>query len=205
MIMFQRLTGRAKMELCIVGPFATLPRINLPSNIPLESKRLHSLLGFNVFLLNITINTLFCVSFGSKPRKIRFLNTTIENRETQFLWFRIKEKLSSLTFSCILSMAGVVVVFDFDKTIIDCDSDNWVIDELGATDLFNQLLPTMPWNSVMVSFLIPLFGLELFCNLLCLFYFSVCYDFHLKTGFFFLHCVFAPKNLTFFALLVVVL
>nr|GEZ00333.1 inorganic pyrophosphatase 1-like [Tanacetum cinerariifolium] len=29
------------------------------------------------------------------------------------------------------------------------DSDNWVVDKLGATDLFNQLLPTMPWNSVM--------------------------------------------------------
>jgi hypothetical protein len=47
-------------------------------------------------------------------------------------------------------MAGVVVVFDFDKTIIDCDSDNWVIDELGFTDLFEELLPTMPWNSLMV-------------------------------------------------------
>lgn len=47
--------------------------------------------------------------------------------------------------------ADAVVVFDFDKTIIDCDSDNWVVDELGATDLFNQLLPTMPWNSLMVS------------------------------------------------------
>ncbi|XP_062156238.1 inorganic pyrophosphatase 1-like [Alnus glutinosa] len=46
-------------------------------------------------------------------------------------------------------MAGIVVVFDFDKTIIDCDSDNWVVDELGATDLFNDLLPTMPWNSLM--------------------------------------------------------
>ncbi|XP_009631067.1 inorganic pyrophosphatase 1-like [Nicotiana tabacum] len=46
-------------------------------------------------------------------------------------------------------MAGIVVVFDFDKTIIDLDSDNWVVDELGATNLFNQLLPTMPWNSVM--------------------------------------------------------
>ncbi|XP_022964399.1 inorganic pyrophosphatase 2-like [Cucurbita moschata] len=46
-------------------------------------------------------------------------------------------------------MAGVDVVFDFDKTIINLDSDNWVVDELGATDLFNQLLPTMPWNSVM--------------------------------------------------------
>jgi pyridoxal phosphate phosphatase PHOSPHO2 len=46
-------------------------------------------------------------------------------------------------------MSNIVIVFDFDKTIIDCDSDNWLIDELGFTDLFNQLLPTMPWNSVM--------------------------------------------------------
>ncbi|KAG8388385.1 hypothetical protein BUALT_Bualt02G0120400 [Buddleja alternifolia] len=46
-------------------------------------------------------------------------------------------------------MAGIMIVFDFDKTIIELDSDNWLVDELGATDLFNQLLPTMPWNSVM--------------------------------------------------------
>ncbi|XP_062095483.1 inorganic pyrophosphatase 1-like [Humulus lupulus] len=44
---------------------------------------------------------------------------------------------------------NTIVIFDFDKTIIECDSDNWVVDELGATDLFNQLLPTMPWNSLM--------------------------------------------------------
>ncbi|KAL3840824.1 hypothetical protein ACJIZ3_025415 [Penstemon smallii] len=46
-------------------------------------------------------------------------------------------------------MAGIVVVFDFDKTIIEIDSDNWVVDELGITDLFDKLLPTMPWNSLM--------------------------------------------------------
>ncbi|XP_056167109.1 inorganic pyrophosphatase 2-like isoform X2 [Syzygium oleosum] len=45
-------------------------------------------------------------------------------------------------------MADIVVLFDFDKTIIDCDSDNWVVDELGLTDRFNELLPTMPWNSL---------------------------------------------------------
>ena len=45
---------------------------------------------------------------------------------------------------------NIVVVFDFDKTIIDVDSDNWVVDELGFTELFDQLLPTMPWNSLMV-------------------------------------------------------
>ncbi|XP_037417914.1 inorganic pyrophosphatase 1-like [Triticum dicoccoides] len=45
-------------------------------------------------------------------------------------------------------MAGVVVVFDFDKTIIDVDSDNWVVDGLGATELFDRLMPTMPWNTL---------------------------------------------------------
>ncbi|CAL4974332.1 unnamed protein product [Urochloa decumbens] len=46
-------------------------------------------------------------------------------------------------------MAGTIVVFDFDKTIIDVDSDNWVVDTLGFTDLFDRLLPTMPWNALM--------------------------------------------------------
>ncbi|VFQ66970.1 unnamed protein product [Cuscuta campestris] len=46
-------------------------------------------------------------------------------------------------------MGGSVVVFDFDKTIIEVDSDNWVVDHLGFTHLFNRLLPTMPWNSLM--------------------------------------------------------
>nr|XP_010915327.1 inorganic pyrophosphatase 1 [Elaeis guineensis] len=44
-------------------------------------------------------------------------------------------------------MAGIVVVFDFDKTIIDCDSDNWVVDDLGATRRFDELLESLPWNS----------------------------------------------------------
>ncbi|KAL5221522.1 hypothetical protein ABZP36_026235 [Zizania latifolia] len=46
-------------------------------------------------------------------------------------------------------MAGIVVVFDFDKTIIDVDSDSWVVDGLGATEEFERLLPTMPWNTLM--------------------------------------------------------
>lgn len=49
-------------------------------------------------------------------------------------------------------MEGIVVVFDFDKTMIDCDSDNWVVDELGLTDRFNELFNTMPWNTMMVIF-----------------------------------------------------
>lgn len=44
----------------------------------------------------------------------------------------------------------VVVVLDFDRTIIDDDSDRWVINETGLTDLFNQLRATMPsWTSLM--------------------------------------------------------
>ncbi|CAM0881596.1 unnamed protein product [Alopecurus aequalis] len=45
--------------------------------------------------------------------------------------------------------ADVVVVFDFDKTIIEWDSDDWVITKLGAADAFNRLRPTMRWNSLM--------------------------------------------------------
>lgn len=44
---------------------------------------------------------------------------------------------------------GIVVVFDFDKTIIDCDSDDWVINEMGATLIFEELQSTLPWNSLM--------------------------------------------------------
>ncbi|AES67879.2 putative hydrolase [Medicago truncatula] len=46
-------------------------------------------------------------------------------------------------------MAGVVVIFDFDSTIIECDSDNWVLDEFGLTEKFYQLLPSMLWNPLM--------------------------------------------------------
>ncbi|KAK9141903.1 hypothetical protein Syun_011303 [Stephania yunnanensis] len=46
-------------------------------------------------------------------------------------------------------MKEFVVVFDFDKTIIDCDSDAWVVKEMGVTAVFDQLLYTMPWNSLM--------------------------------------------------------
>lgn len=47
-------------------------------------------------------------------------------------------------------MAGIVVIFDFDSTIIECDSDNWVLDGFGLTENFYQLLPSMPWNPLMV-------------------------------------------------------
>ncbi|KAL5728829.1 3'(2'),5'-bisphosphate nucleotidase [Ranunculus cassubicifolius] len=45
--------------------------------------------------------------------------------------------------------AQMVIVFDFDKTIIDCDSDNWVVEQLGLTELFQELMFTLPWNVLM--------------------------------------------------------
>ncbi|XP_030465112.2 thiamine phosphate phosphatase-like protein [Syzygium oleosum] len=44
---------------------------------------------------------------------------------------------------------AVVVVFDFDRTLIDGDSDNWVVTEMGLTQLFRELRSTMPWISLM--------------------------------------------------------
>jgi pyridoxal phosphate phosphatase PHOSPHO2 len=38
-----------------------------------------------------------------------------------------------------MAAATAVVAFDFDRTIIDGDSDNWVITEMGLTRLFNKL------------------------------------------------------------------
>ncbi|GMH16543.1 hypothetical protein Nepgr_018384 [Nepenthes gracilis] len=49
----------------------------------------------------------------------------------------------------IAGMARIVVIFDFDRTIIDGDSDNWVVTQMSLIQLFHQLLPTMSWNSLM--------------------------------------------------------
>ncbi|KAK1265533.1 Inorganic pyrophosphatase 2 [Acorus gramineus] len=47
-------------------------------------------------------------------------------------------------------MEGIVLIFDFDKTIIDCDSDEWVVGGLGGAALLEELLPTLPLNTLMV-------------------------------------------------------
>ncbi|GLJ23474.1 hypothetical protein SUGI_0444700 [Cryptomeria japonica] len=51
-----------------------------------------------------------------------------------------------------------LIVFDFDLTIVDCDSDPWVMEQLGATQLFNSLLPTLPWNPLMDKMMGELHG-----------------------------------------------
>ncbi|KAI3754207.1 hypothetical protein L1987_53985 [Smallanthus sonchifolius] len=42
-----------------------------------------------------------------------------------------------------------IIIWDFDRTIMDDDSDRWVVVEMGLTPLFNQLRQTLPWNSLM--------------------------------------------------------
>lgn len=69
-------------------------------------------------------------------------------------------------------MAGVLVVFDFDRTIIDSDSDNLVVTEMGLTPLFKQLRSSTPWNALMVNFTSKLFDFASFISK----YFRVSFD-----------------------------
>ncbi|KAL6511335.1 hypothetical protein OROHE_020417 [Orobanche hederae] len=47
----------------------------------------------------------------------------------------------------------IVIIFDFDRTLIDDDSDRWVLTNMGLTQLFNELRPTLPWNTLMARLL----------------------------------------------------
>ncbi|KAL6604624.1 hypothetical protein ACP70R_043051 [Stipagrostis hirtigluma subsp. patula] len=51
------------------------------------------------------------------------------------------------------SNGAPLVVFDFDKTIVGCDSDNWVVDALAATHRFDELLRHLPWNTAIDTML----------------------------------------------------
>uniref|UniRef100_A0A7N0UVZ8 Uncharacterized protein n=1 Tax=Kalanchoe fedtschenkoi TaxID=63787 RepID=A0A7N0UVZ8_KALFE len=46
-------------------------------------------------------------------------------------------------------MASIVVVFDFDRTLLDVDSDDWVVTQMGLKALFRQLMRSMPWTDLM--------------------------------------------------------
>lgn len=73
-------------------------------------------------------------------------------------------------------MARTMIVFDFDDTIIDCDSDIWVADDLGGAALFDDLLKSMPWNAAAVTILkikIHSYSRILFLFLLHIFKFSI--------------------------------
>ncbi|XP_065848478.1 thiamine phosphate phosphatase-like protein [Euphorbia lathyris] len=82
------------------------------------------------------------------------LKKSILGRESvQVASFGIRRLLHCLAggrqSNATLEMAGTVVVFDFDRTLIDDDTDRWVVTRMGLTSLFNQLRPTLPWNSLM--------------------------------------------------------
>ena len=44
-----------------------------------------------------------------------------------------------------------VIIFDFDWTLIDDNSDTFVVEQLGARDLMMSLRKEMPWTQLMVS------------------------------------------------------
>lgn len=45
---------------------------------------------------------------------------------------------------------NMVIVFDFDWSLIDCNSDTWVVEKLGGGDTMKSLLHTLPWTQLMV-------------------------------------------------------
>ncbi|KAI9191819.1 hypothetical protein LWI28_013963 [Acer negundo] len=57
-------------------------------------------------------------------------------------------------------MSDLVVVFDFDRTMIEGDSDDWVVTQMGLTQIFNQLRRTLPWNSLMDRMMEELHSLD---------------------------------------------
>ncbi|CAK9211661.1 unnamed protein product [Sphagnum troendelagicum] len=42
-----------------------------------------------------------------------------------------------------------MIVLDFDWTLLDCNSDTWVVEKLGASALMNSLHRTLPWTQLM--------------------------------------------------------
>lgn len=52
----------------------------------------------------------------------------------------------------IITMASnYLVIFDFDWTLIDDNSDTFVVEQLGAGDLMLSLRKELPWTQLMVS------------------------------------------------------
>jgi pyridoxal phosphate phosphatase PHOSPHO2 len=49
----------------------------------------------------------------------------------------------------LITGMDTVIMFDFDHTLIDCNSDPWVVNQLGATQLMDSLIKVLPWTSLM--------------------------------------------------------
>jgi pyridoxal phosphate phosphatase PHOSPHO2 len=48
-----------------------------------------------------------------------------------------------------LPLLRPMIVLDFDWTLLDCNSDTWVVEKLGASALMNSLHHTLPWTQLM--------------------------------------------------------
>jgi len=44
-----------------------------------------------------------------------------------------------------------LIVFDFDWSLIDCNSDTWVVEKLGAMGRMKSFRDTLPWTQLMVK------------------------------------------------------
>lgn len=45
--------------------------------------------------------------------------------------------------------AKPIVIFDFDRTLIEEDSDRWIISQMGLTHLYAEFRDKLPWTSLM--------------------------------------------------------
>lgn len=53
--------------------------------------------------------------------------------------------------------ASPLLIFDFDHSLIDCNSDPWVVDHLGASQLMLSLQPAIPsWTDLMDRMMVEL-------------------------------------------------
>lgn len=52
---------------------------------------------------------------------------------------------------CVMAAMETLIVFDFDWSLIDCNSDTWVVDKLGAMERMNAFGNTLPWTELMVT------------------------------------------------------
>jgi hypothetical protein len=70
-----------------------------------------------------------------------------------FLGFRVYRFIVRIARSFAVSVAvamDTLIVFDFDWSLIDCNSDTWVVDKLGAMERMTSFQGTLPWTQLMV-------------------------------------------------------
>ncbi|EFJ18355.1 hypothetical protein SELMODRAFT_113032 [Selaginella moellendorffii] len=53
-------------------------------------------------------------------------------------------------------MASSIVVFDFDWSLINCNSDTFVVEQMGASDLMRSLRRSLPWTDLMDTMMVEI-------------------------------------------------